>query len=68
MKGIKAITVEYGDIYPVTFEGTIVAEVLMFVGIDNLGILISTLGAALLESKLLAFSDQTKLVIKENID
>jgi hypothetical protein len=72
MKGIKAITVEYGDIYPVTFEGTIVAEVLMFVGIANLGILISTLGAALLESKLkkspLAFSDQTKLVIKENID
>jgi voltage-gated potassium channel len=44
----------------------------MFVGIAILGILISTLGAALLESRLKksppAFSDQTKLVIKEKID
>jgi voltage-gated potassium channel len=44
----------------------------MFVGIAILGILITTLGAALLESRLkkspLAFSDQTKLVIKEKIN
>ena len=44
----------------------------MFVGIAILGILISTLGAALLESRLrkssLAFSDQAKVAIKEKID
>lgn len=72
MGHITLTTVGYGDIYPVTYEGRIVATLLMFVGIAILGILISTLGAALLESKLkkspLAFSDQTKLVIKEKID
>jgi voltage-gated potassium channel len=69
---VAVTTVGYGDIYPVTFEGRIVAAALMFVGIAILGILISTLGAALLESRLkkspLAFSDQTKLVIKEKIN
>jgi voltage-gated potassium channel len=69
---VTVTTVGYGDIYPVTFEGRIVAAVLMFVGIAILGILISTLGAALLESRLkkspLAFSDQTKLVMKEKIN
>ncbi|MDW0315371.1 MAG: ion channel [Nitrososphaeraceae archaeon] len=69
---VTVSTVRYGDIYPVTFEGRIVAAVLMFVGIAILGILISTLGAALLESRLrkssLAFSDQAKVAIKEKID
>ena len=64
---VTVSTVRYGDIYPVTFEGRIVAAVLMFVGIA-----ISTLGAALLESRLrkssLAFSDQAKVAIKEKID
>ena len=44
----------------------------MFVGIAILGILISTLGATLLESRLRkssrAFPDQAKVVIKEKID
>ena len=59
---------------PVTLEGRIIAAALMFVGIAILGILISTLGAALLESRLkrkgvsLAFADQTKLFIKDKID
>jgi voltage-gated potassium channel len=69
---VTVSTVGYGDIYPVTFEGRIVAAVLMFVGIAILGILISTPGAALLESRLrkssLAFSDQAKVAIKEKID
>jgi voltage-gated potassium channel len=69
---VTVSTVGYGDIYPVTSEGRIVAAVLMFVGIAILGILISTLGAALLESRLrkssLAFSDQAKVAIKEKID
>lgn len=45
---------------------------LMFVGIVILGMLISTLGAALLESRLRksppAFSDQVKVTIKVKID
>lgn len=44
----------------------------MFVGIVILGMLISTLGAALLESRLRksppAFSDQVKVTIKVKID
>jgi voltage-gated potassium channel len=47
---VTVTTVGYGDIYPVTNEGRIIASVLMFVGIAILGILISTLGAALVES------------------
>jgi voltage-gated potassium channel len=71
---VTVTTVGYGDIYPVTLEGRIIAAALMFVGIAILGILISTLGAALLESRLkrkgasAAFADQTKLFIKDKID
>jgi voltage-gated potassium channel len=49
---VTVTTVGYGDIYPVTLEGRIIAAALMFVGIAILGILISTLGATLLESRL----------------
>ena len=45
-------TVGYGDVYPVTVEGRIIATCLMIVGIAILGILISTLGASLIESRL----------------
>jgi voltage-gated potassium channel len=70
---VTVSTVRYGDIYPVTFEGRIVAaSAYVCRGIAILGILISTLGAALLESRLrkssLAFSDQAKVAIKEKID
>jgi voltage-gated potassium channel len=70
---VTVTTVGYGDIYPVTIEGRIIAAVLMFVGIAILGILISTLGAALLESKLkkeaaVTFAAQTKSNIKNKID
>jgi voltage-gated potassium channel len=71
---VTVTTVGYGDIYPVTIEGRIIASALMFVGIAILGILISTLGAALLESRLkrkgvsAAFADQTKLLIKDKIN
>ncbi|MDQ3837648.1 MAG: potassium channel family protein [Thermoproteota archaeon] len=71
---VTVTTVGYGDIYPVTIPGRIIAAVLMFVGIAILGVLISTLGAALLESRLkkkgasMAFADQTKIFIKDKID
>ena len=45
-------TVGYGDVFPVTVEGRIIATCLMIVGIAILGILISTLGAGLIESRL----------------
>ena len=48
---VTVSTVRYGDIYPVTFEGRIVAAVLMFVGIAILGILISTLGGSITRIK-----------------
>ncbi len=41
-----------GDIYPVTVEGKIIASILMIIGIGILGVLISTLGASSIESKL----------------
>ena len=45
-------TVGYGDVYPVTAEGKIIAIILMIVGIGILGVLISTLGASFIESRL----------------
>jgi voltage-gated potassium channel len=47
------VTVGYGDLYPVTLGGKIVAAMLMVVGIAILGGLISTLGAGLIESRFL---------------
>jgi voltage-gated potassium channel len=43
-------TIGYGDLYPVTVGGKIVASLLMIVGIAILRVLISTLGAALIET------------------
>jgi voltage-gated potassium channel len=48
---VTVTTVGYGDVYPVTPGGKIVAAMLMVVGIAILGILISTLGAGLIESR-----------------
>ena len=49
---VTVTTVGYGDVYPVTVEGKIIAAFLMVVGIGVLGIFISTFGAALIESRL----------------
>ncbi|MEM3094220.1 MAG: potassium channel family protein [Nitrososphaera sp.] len=49
---VTVTTVGYGDYYPVTVEGKIIGGILMLVGISILGILISTLGAALVESRI----------------
>lgn len=48
---VTVTTVGYGDIYPVTLEGKIIAGILMIVGIGILGVLISTLGASFIESR-----------------
>jgi voltage-gated potassium channel len=65
--------VGYGDIYPITVEGKIVAGILIIVGIaiPMLGVLISTLGAGLVESRLRSEpkpGEDTKNKIKEGID
>ena len=68
-------TVGYGDVYPVTTEGRIIASIVMIVGIAILGIFISTLGATLIESRLKEkkyttpkLANQAKELIKKKID
>ncbi len=71
-------TVGYGDVYPVTVGGKIVASLLMIGGIAILGVLISTLGAALIENRFKkenrrrrlepSLTDETKILIKSKID
>lgn len=61
----------YGDVCPITVEGRVIAAFLMIVGIAILGILISTLGAGLIESRLKPRpkpGEDTKNKIKEGID
>jgi voltage-gated potassium channel len=68
---ITVTTVGYGDVYPITVEGRVIAAFLMIVGIAILGILISTLGAGLIESRLKPRpkpGEDTKNKIKEGID
>jgi voltage-gated potassium channel len=67
---VTVTTVGYGDIYPVTTEGKIIAGVLMIFGIAILGILISTLGASFIESRLkpkLTIEEESKKTINEKI-
>jgi voltage-gated potassium channel len=64
-------TVGYGDVYPITVEGRIIATFLMIVGLAILGVLISTLGAGLIESRLKPNpkpGEDTKNKIKEAVD
>jgi len=68
-------TVGYGDVYPVTTEGRIIASIVMIVGIAILGIFISTLGATMIESRLKEkkyttpkLANQAKELIKKEID
>ena len=68
---VTVTTVGYGDVYPITVEGRVIAAFLMIVGIAILGILISTLGAGLIESRLKPRpkpGEDTKNKIKEGID
>jgi voltage-gated potassium channel len=68
---VTVTTVGYGDVYPITVEGKVIAALLMIVGIAILGILISTLGAGLIESRLKPKpkpGEDTKNKIKEGID
>jgi voltage-gated potassium channel len=68
---VTVTTVGYGDIYPVTVEGKIIASILMIAGIGILGLLISTLGASFIESRLkpkLNFEEESKKTIKEKIN
>jgi voltage-gated potassium channel len=71
----------YGDVYPVTVGGKIIASLLMIVGIAILGVLISTLGAELIETRFKeentrrgkgklepSITDETKILIKTKID
>ena len=67
---VTVTTVGYGDIYPVTVGGRIIGSFLMITGIAILGLLISTLGAGLVESRMkkITSEDTRKLAIKERID
>jgi voltage-gated potassium channel len=78
---VTVTTVGYGDLYPVTPGGKLVASMLMVIGIAILGILISTLGAGLIEARFaredkkrdkktaeLSLTDETKVLIKSRID
>src|SRR5215207_10025676 len=75
---VTITTVGYGDLYPVTPGGKIVASMMMIIGIAILGVLISTLGAGLIESRFrredkkktfeLSLTDETKILIKDKID
>ena len=78
---VTVTTVGYGDVYPVTPGGKIIASMLMIIGIAILSILISTLGAGLIESRFKredksrgkktiepSLTDQTKMLIKNKID
>jgi voltage-gated potassium channel len=56
---VTITTAGYGDIYPITIEGKIVAGFMMIVGIAILGVLISTLGAGLIESRLDKYPEAT---------
>ena len=61
---VTVTTVGYGDIYPVTTAGRIIASIIMVIGIMILGLFISTLGNSLIESKLAKIKDQNIPKIK----
>ncbi|CAN5837251.1 potassium channel family protein [soil metagenome] len=69
---VTVTTVGYGDVYPITFEGRVIASVIMIIGIAILGLLISTIGSQFLESKLRnqrkKEENNIKIMIKDKID
>jgi voltage-gated potassium channel len=60
-------TVGYGDVYPVTLEGKVIASALMILGITVLGLLISTFGGSLIESRIRSERKKEENNIKEMI-
>ena len=62
----------YGDVYPVTAVGKIIAALLMFSGLTIFGVFISTVGTKMVESRLtksrIGLMDETKSLIKYRID
>jgi voltage-gated potassium channel len=69
---VTVTTVGYGDVYPITAEGRVIASVIMIIGIAILSILISTVGAQFIESKIKAQrrreENNIKVLIKNKID
>ena len=63
---VTATTVGYGDLYPVTIEGKLIATAVMVLGIASLGIFISTIGASLIESRLKAKEKEKAKVSNDN--
>lgn len=65
-------TVGYGDVYPVTTAGRIIATIIMFAGIGILGTFISTVGVKLISNKMRrnipSIGDDAKELIKGRID
>ena len=49
---VTVATVPYGDVYPITSEGRMVASFFMLVGVGTLWVLITTLGGNMIESKI----------------
>lgn len=47
---VTVTTVGYGDVYPVTTEGKVIASFMMIIGIMILGLFISTLGSSFVET------------------
>ena len=65
-----ATTVGYGDIVPVTETGRMIGIVMMYVGIGVIGAFISTVGAALIGSKInkTGIADDTKSILISKIE
>lgn len=64
---VTVTTVGYGDKYPVTTVGRIIASVVMLIGIAVLGILISTLGASFIESRIKKSSSRASNGVRNSI-
>ncbi len=64
-------TTGYGDVYPVTPEGRVIAAILIFIGIGVILGFITRYGATLVEARLktkVKLADETKTLIKSKID
>jgi voltage-gated potassium channel len=69
---LTTITISgYGDVYPVTMEGKIIAAILIFIGLAMILSFISRFGATLIESKLKTkfnVAEESRNLIKDKID
>ena len=69
---LTTITISgFGDVYPVTMEGKIIAAILIFLGLAMILSFISRFGATLIESKIkikLNVAEESRTLIKDKID